>query len=207
MKKLFVIGLILFSLQIYAVDIIPYWSLGDVKLGGLFKRNTPKASFDFNASAFKFYFYDRDTGLNFSLSPFYVDITTVANQKGVKDAKQSVYVMSFINTELAFNTLYRISDKYNLNLFTSFHIIDPILISRFQFNAGVEFAITSESAIFPANKYSLKAKLLSIRSGFKYTYTEITKKEPMFFLDIGIDIGSALFIFKPNYEKALKEKK
>ncbi|AGT43499.1 hypothetical protein TPE_1003 [Treponema pedis str. T A4] len=198
------IGLILFSLQIYALDIIPYWSLGDVKLGGLFKKNTPKASFDFNASAFKFYFYDRDTGLNFSLSPFYVDITNIASQKGVK---QSIYVMSFINTELAFNTLYRVSDKYNLNLFTSFHIIDPILISRFQFNAGLEFAITSESTIFPANKYSLKAKLLSIRSGIKYTYTEITKKEPVFFLDIGIDIGSALFIFKPNYEKTLKQKK
>ncbi|WP_024465715.1 hypothetical protein [Treponema pedis] len=203
-KKIFVIGLILFSLQIYALDIIPYWSLGDVKLGGLFKKNTPKASFDFNASAFKFYFYDRDTGLNFSLSPFYVDITNIASQKGVK---QSIYVMSFINTELAFNTLYRVSDKYNLNLFTSFHIIDPILISRFQFNAGLEFAITSESTIFPANKYSLKAKLLSIRSGIKYTYTEITKKEPVFFLDIGIDIGSALFIFKPNYEKTLKQKK
>ncbi|MGF7109952.1 hypothetical protein [Treponema pedis] len=43
MKKLFMIGLILFSLQIYAVDIIPYWSLGDVKLGGLFKKNTPQS--------------------------------------------------------------------------------------------------------------------------------------------------------------------
>ena len=207
MKKLFVIGYILFSLQLYALDIIPYWLLGDVKLGGLFKKNVPKTSFDFNASVFKFYFYDRDTGFNFSLNPFYVDITSIASQRDVKDAKQSIYVMSLVNAELAFNTLCCVSDKYNLNLFTSFHIIDPMLISRFQFNAGLEFAITSESAIFPANKYSLKAKLLSIRSGIKYTYTEITKKEPVFFLDIGIDIGSALFIFKPDYEKALKEKK
>lgn len=181
MKKLFVLGLVLFSVQIYAIDIIPYWSLGDVKVGGLFKKNEPKASFDFNASAVKFYFYDKDTGLNFSLSPFYIDITNLASQKGINDAKQIIYTMSFINTELAFNTLYRVSDKYAVNLFTSFHIIDPTEISRFQVNAGLEFAITSESVVFPANKYSLKAKLLSIRSGIKYTYTEITKKSLCFF--------------------------
>lgn len=206
MKKLFIIGFIVCSLPIYAFDVKSYWTFGDVKIGGVFKKTDPKAIFDLNISAFKFHFYDRNTGLNFSLSPFYIDIADDINKKETNKVKQSIHIMSLINTELAFNTLYHISDTYALNLFTSFHVIDPTMISRFQFNAGLEFAITSYPEIFSGKQYSPKAKLLSIRSGFRYTYTNIEKQQPSFFLDIGIDMGSFLLLFKNDYERELKDR-
>ena len=207
MKKILIAVclLILFSWQNNALDLMPYWSLGDVKVGGVFKRTDPKADYNFSISAFKFYFYDADTGLNFSLNPFYIDIKGIGNKENKRDKWNLTggsYILSLLNTELAFNTLYSVSDKFAVNLFTSFHIIDPAVISRFQLNAGLEFAIPSELEIFRGRKYPLKSKLLSVRSGFRYT-----ENKPLFFLDIGIDLGSALFIFKPNYKKEAEKRK
>ncbi len=201
MKKLLIMIFILFSLKVYSIDIQPYWEIGEVKIGGLFQKNNPKAIFDFNLYAFKFYFYDKDTGLNFSLSPFYYD---GGFYRTGGDDTVEFYIMSFINAELAFNTLYKFSDsdKYGLNLFASFHCVDPVKISRYQLKTGLEFAITSELKIFEGKPLAPKAKLLSIRTGFCYM-----EKRPMYFLDIGIDLGTVFWIIAPSIESSVKENK
>ncbi len=124
MKKLLIILFILFSFGIYAIDIQPYWEIGEARFGGVFQNKKPKTDIEGSISAVKFFFYDLDTGLNFSLSPLYLDLgTEIKNDKN----PNGIYIMSFINVELAFNTLYKLSDsnKYALNLFTSFAL--PIM--------------------------------------------------------------------------------
>ena len=58
MKKILIAVclLILFSWQNNALDLMPYWPLGDVKVGGVFKRTDPKADYNFSISAFKYKF-------------------------------------------------------------------------------------------------------------------------------------------------------
>ena len=61
-----------------------------------------------------------------------------------------------------------------------------------------EKAITKEIYPFAGRKYPLKSKLLSARTGFRYT-----DNKPFFFCDIGFDLGTILFIFKGgDYEEA-----
>ena len=209
-KKIsFVLFLTVLPLSAYGFELNSYWSLGDIKIGGLFQAQKPKAAWDLNISAFKFYFKDLDSGFNLSLSPFYMDIKggnkEIENINGESNQrtaffKYGLFIMSFINAELSFNTLNFISDTFELNLFTGIHAVDPVIISRFQINAGLEFAITKEIYPFAGRKYPLKSKLLSARTGFRYT-----DNKPFFFCDIGFDLGAILFIFKGDYEKA-KEK-
>ncbi|UTC63757.1 hypothetical protein E4O00_07360 [Treponema sp. OMZ 788] len=208
-KKLVVVILMCLPLTSYAFELSSYWSLGDVKLGGLFQTQKPKAAFNLNISAFKFYFKDLDSGFNLSLNPFYMDIKgdnkeiEKVNGESVKGSaffKQGLFIMSLVNAELSYNTLNYISDSLELNLFTSIHAADPVTISRFQINAGLEFAITKEIYPFAGRKYPLKSKLVSARTGFRYA-----DRKPLFFCDIGFNLGSLLFIFKGDYEKA-KEK-
>lgn len=143
-----------------------------------------------------------DTGVNFSISPFYFDTGPDINKN--EKEKTNFYIMSFINAELAFNTLYKFSDseKYALNIFAAFHCIDPIKISRFQLRAGLEFAIRSELAIFKEKPLAPKAKLLSIRTGFCYM-----TNYPSYFLDIGVDLGDLLWIIAPGIASDIKENK
>ncbi len=192
MKKLLIIFFILFGFKIYAIDIQPYWDPGEVKLGGVFQNKNPKADFNGSVSVLKFGFYDLDTGFSFLFSPLYFDKGTV-----IKNDKnpESFYILSFINTELAFNTLYKLSNsnKYVLNLFTSFHVVDPTKISNFQLNTGIEFAITSMLGMGDFKTFTTNLKLLSIRTGFRYM-----QKQPIFFFDIGVDIGFALALLKPD---------
>lgn len=208
-KKILFILFLSLPLTSYAFELEPYWSLGDAKLGGLFQAQKPKAAFNMNISAFKFYFKDLDSGFNLSLSPFYMDIKgdnkEIENINGDSAQraiflKHGLFIMSLVNAELSFNTLNSISDTFELNLFTSIHAADPVIISRFQINAGLEFAITKEIYPFAGRKYPLKSKLVSARTGFRYA-----DRKPLFFCDIGFDLGSLLFIFKGDYEKA-KEK-
>ncbi len=202
MKKLLIILFIFFSFKIYAIDIQPYWQIGEARFGGVFQNKKPKTDIEGSISAVKFFFYDLDTGLNFSLMPLYLDLgTEIKNDKN----PNGIYIMSFINVELAFNTLYKLSDsnKYALTLFTSFHSIDPIKISRFQLNTGLEFAITlSNVEIYEDKPLAPKVKILSIRTGFRYM-----QKQPMFFFDIGIDLGSLFWALTPSLKENQKTKK
>ena len=206
-KKISFVLFLSLALSAYGFDLNSYWSLGDVKFGGIFQAQKPKAAWDLNISAFKFYFKDLDSGFKLSLSPFYMDIKD--SNKGIENIneesaqrsaflKHGLFIMSFINAELSFNTLNFISDTFELNLFTGIHAVDPVIISRFQINAGLEFAITKEIYPFAGRKYPLKSKLLSARTGFRYT-----DNKPFFFCDIGFDLGTILFIFKGgDYEEA-----
>nr|WP_314781656.1 hypothetical protein [uncultured Treponema sp.] len=208
-KKISFVLFLSLALSAYGFDLNSYWSLGDVKLGGIFQAQKPKAAWDINISAFKFYFKDLDSGFNLSLSPFYMDIkasnkeietiNSAADQR-LAFLKHGLFIMSFINAELSYDTLNFISDTFELNLFTSIHAVDPVIISRFQINAGLEFAIIKEIYPFAGRKYPLKSKLLSARTGFRYT-----DNKPFFFCDIGFDLGSILFMFEGDYKKA-KEK-
>ena len=131
MKKILIAVclLILFSRQNNALDLMPYWSLGDVKVGGVFKRTDPKADYNFSISAFKFYFYDADTRLNFSLNPFYIDIKGIGNKENKQDKWNltgGTYILSLLNTELAFNTLYSVLNKFAVK-----RIVDMRLIKQF----------------------------------------------------------------------------
>ncbi|UTY31287.1 hypothetical protein [Treponema putidum] len=208
-KMVFVLFLAVLSFYVYGFDLNSYWSLGDAKLGGIFQAQKPKAAGDINISAFKFYFKDLNSGFNLSLSPFYMDIKAsnkeIETIKGAADQrlaflKHGLFIMSFINAELSYDTLNFISDTFELNLFTSIHAVDPVIISRFQINAGLEFAIIKEIYPFAGRKYPLKSKLLSARTGFRYT-----DNKPFFFCDIGFDSGTILFMFESDYKKA-KEK-
>ena len=208
-KKISFVLFLSLALSAYGFDLNSYWSLGDVKLGGIFQAQKPKAAGDINISAFKFYFKDLDSGFNLSLSPFYMDIkasnkeietiNSAADQR-LAFLKHGLFIMSFINAELSYDTLNFISDTFELNLFTSIHAVDPVIISRFQINAGLEFAIIKEIYPFAGRKYPLKSKLLSARTGFRYT-----GNKPFFFCDIGFDSGAILFMFESDYKKA-KEK-
>ena len=208
-KKISFVLFLSLALSAYGFDLNSYWSLGDAKLGGIFQAQKPKAAGDINISAFKFYFKDLDSGFNLSLSPFYMDIkasnkeietiNSAADQR-LAFLKHGLFIMSFINAELSYDTLNFISDTFELNLFTSIHAVDPVIISRFQINAGLEFAITKEIYPFAGRKYPLKSKLLSARTGFRYT-----DNKPFFFCDIGFDSGTILFMFESDYKKA-KEK-
>lgn len=208
-KKISFVLFLSLALSAYGFDLNSYWSLGDAKLGGIFQAQKPKAAGDINISAFKFYFKDLDSGFNLSLSPFYMDIkasnkeietiNSAADQR-LAFLKHGLFIMSFINAELSYDTLNFISDTFELNLFTSIHAVDPVIISRFQINAGLEFAIIKEIYPFAGRKYPLKSKLLSARTGFRYT-----DNKPFFFCDIGFDLGSILFMFEGDYKKA-KEK-
>ncbi len=194
MKNFFILLSILLTVNIYSIDIQPYWDLGEAKLGGVFQKQNPKADFNGSISVVKIGFYDFDTGLSFTFSPLFFDLgTVIKNNKNPK----GFYIISLINTELAFNTLYKIpsSDKYALNLFTDFHVVDPIEISRFQLNVGIEFAITSILNINTDKLFVDRIKLLSIRTGFRYM-----QNHPTFFLDIGTDLGFALAFLKSNLE-------
>ncbi len=194
MKNVLITIFILFTINVYAIDIQPYWDLGDAKLGGVFQKQKPKADFNTSFSIVKVGFYDFDTGLSFTFNPLFFDIgTVIKNDKNPK----GFYMLSVINTELAFNTLYKIPrpDKYALNLFADFHVVDPLEITRFQLNVGIEFAITS---IFDMNTEKLfvdRIKLFSIRTGFRYM-----QNSPTFFIDIGTDLGFALAFLKPDVE-------
>ena len=208
-KKISFVLFLSLALSAYGFDLNSYWSLGDAKLGGIFQAQKPKAAGDINISAFKFYFKDLDSGFNLSLSPFYMDIKAsnkeIETIKGAADQrlaflKHGLFIMSFINAELSYDTLNFISDTFELNLFTSIHAVDPVIISRFQINAGLEFAIIKEIYPFAGRKYPLKSKLLSARTGFRYT-----DNKPFFFCDIGFDSGTILFMFESDYKKA-KEK-
>ncbi len=194
MKKLLILFLIFFTLNLYGLDLECYWELGEVKAGGIFKASDPKANFNFNASVAKFYFYDYDTGLNFSFSPLYYSFS-INGPYNMTKSNYEASLLTIINTELAFNTLYKFAfaNKYALNVFSNFHFIDPIETSRFEFNAGLEFAITSELKIFNGRANAPKAKLFSVRTGFRYS-----DKRPLFFIDIGMDLGEALFLITPN---------
>ena len=208
-KKISFVLFLSLALSAYGFDLNSYWSLGDAKFGGIFQAQKPKAAWDINISAFKFYFKDLDSGFNLSLSPFYMDIkasnkeietiNSAADQR-LAFLKHGLFIMSFINAELSYDTLNFISDTFELNLFTSIHAVDPVIISRFQINAGLEFAITKEIYPFAGRKYPLKSKLLSARTGFRYT-----DNKPFFFCDIGFDSGTILFMFESDYKKA-KEK-
>ena len=208
-KKISFVLFLSLALSAYGFDLNSYWSLGDAKLGGIFQAQKPKAAGDINISAFKFYFKDLDSGFNLSLSPFYMDIkasnkeietiNSAADQR-LAFLKHGLFIMSFINAELSYDTLNSISDTFELNLFTGIHAVDPVIISRFQINAGLEFAITKEIYPFAGRKYPLKSKLLSARIGFRYT-----DNKPFFFCDIGFDSGAILFMFESDYKKA-KEK-
>ena len=69
-KKISFVLFLSLALSAYGFDLNSYWSLGDAKLGGIFQAQKPKAAWDINISAFKFYFKDLDSGFNLSLSPF-----------------------------------------------------------------------------------------------------------------------------------------
>lgn len=196
------IGLYIFlicTLPLFAIDIVPYWTFGDIKIGAGVKKSNPKTVMNLNLTAFKFYFPDYDTGIIFSLSPFYIDMKMYPATN--TQTNFDIYVMSLLNAELAYNPLYKKSNIFALNFFVGAHCIDLARISRFQINAGLEFAITLESYLFKGKKYPLKSKLLSIRSGLKYT-----ERQPLFFCDIGIALESFLFIFQNQYKEALEQK-
>lgn len=186
------------AIPLFAIDIVPYWTFGDIKIGAGVKKNNPKAVEDLNLTAFTFYFPDYDTGIIVSFSPFYIDMKMYPASR---TQNLDIYVMSLLNAELAYNPLHKKSNIFALNFFVSAHCIDPARISRFQINAGLEFAITLESSLFKAKKYPLKSKLLSIRSGLKYT-----EKQPCFFCDIGIALESFLFIVESQYKDSVKQK-
>lgn len=198
-KKISMCLFLICMLPLFAIDIVPYWNFGDIKIGVGVKKSTPKAVMNLNLAAFTFYFPDYDTGINFSLNPFYIDLKIYPTSGTISNA--DIYVMSLLNAELAYNPLYKKSNIFALNFFVSTHCIDFAAISRFQINAGLEFAITLESSLFKGKKYPLKSKLLSIRSGLKYT-----ERQPLFFCDIGIALESFLFIFQNQYNDALKQK-
>ena len=140
-KKISFVLFLSLALSAYGFDLNSYWSLGDVKLGGIFQAQKPNAAWDINISAFKFYFKDLDSGFNLSLSPFYMDIkggnkeietiNSAADQR-LAFFKHGLFIMSFINAELSYDTLNFISDTFELNLFTSIHAVDPVISHGFK---------------------------------------------------------------------------
>ncbi len=193
MKKILIPIFMLFTLSIHAFDLDAYWEIGEVKIGGAFQKEDPKARLDFNMNALKFCFCDRDSGFNFSISPFYCNSDILVMPE--EDEKNTIYLMTLLNAELSFNTLFKMSDadKYGLNLFASAHYVDPIVKNNFQINAGLEFSITSALAVFNENPLAPRAKLFSFRTGFRYH-----DRKPMFFCDIGVDLGAVFMAFTPK---------